>query len=66
MLSLAPVPIKVSSDTDPTHIYCCNPDLALCGTDISNTPHVDQDGILCVVCEDLEDQECTCQTTEQK
>ncbi len=43
------------------HIYCCNPDLALCGVDVSAHPVVDIDDADCIVCLDLEDQTCpTC------
>ncbi|MFH8867153.1 hypothetical protein [Streptomyces griseus] len=43
---------------DLNHIYCCNPDLALCGTDLSTHPIVGIDDADCVVCLDLEDDEC--------
>lgn len=43
------------------HVWCCDPDLALCGKDVSAEPEVpDGFGIDCVVCIDLEDQPCTC------
>lgn len=65
MLAPMPAPSTAStSDDQLTHIYCCNPDLGLCGTDLSDTPEVDEDGILCVVCEDLEEEPCTCQPME--
>ena len=32
------------------HIYCCNPDLALCGTDISTMGYADHQQATCVVC----------------
>lgn len=38
------------------HIYCCNPDRALCGTDVSNMPEIDDAN--CVVCLALEEQPC--------
>lgn len=41
------------------HLYCCDPDTALCGTDISDSPELFDDGdTTCVVCDDLEDQPC--------
>lgn len=47
--------------TDITHVWCCDPDVALCGEDVSTEPEVpDGVGIDCVVCVDLEDQPCTC------
>lgn len=39
------------------HLYCCDPDLALCGTDISGHEDNDADGT-CVVCLDLEFAPC--------
>jgi hypothetical protein len=62
VLDTAPAPTTPSTSLDLTHVYCCNPDLALCGEDVSNTPEVDQDEQLCMVCEDLEEQPCTCST----
>ena len=45
------------------HLYCCDPDTALCGTDISDTPELFDDGeTTCVVCADLADDDCTCPT----
>lgn len=62
MLAPAPAPSTTSTNDDGlTHIYCCDPNLALCGNDLSDTPEVEEDGIVCVVCEDLEEQPCTCQ-----
>lgn len=55
--------VKGSWTTDDSldHYYCeCDPDLALCGADLTA---VDEslDGQMCVVCEDLEAIECqTC------
>lgn len=60
MLDTAPAPTTNSTSTGLTHIYCCDPDLALCGEDLTDIPTVDEDTNLCVVCEDLEDQPCTC------
>jgi hypothetical protein len=45
---------------DLNHIYCCSPDVSLCGLDISQHPEVDTDDDMCVVCEDLEDGPCAC------
>lgn len=43
------------------HIYCCDPDAALCGADVSTHPEVDLSEADCVVCVDLEDAICpTC------
>ncbi|MFE9736154.1 hypothetical protein ACFYO9_37510 [Streptomyces sp. NPDC005863] len=39
---------------DVTHLWCCDPNLAMCGEDVSDSPEVD-DGVGqdCVVCVDL-------------
>jgi len=42
---------------DIVHIWCCDPDMGLCGTDISDEPAV-ENGIECAVCRDLEDHPC--------
>lgn len=42
-----------AGDSDLNHYYCCDPNVALCGTDISAMPETDED-IDCVVCADLE------------
>jgi hypothetical protein len=60
MLDTAPVPTTTGTRPDITHVYCCNPDMALCGEDLSSQHEVDDDDQPCVVCSDLEDQECTC------
>lgn len=66
MLAPMPAPPTAStSDDGLTHIYCCDPNLGLCGTDLTDHPDVDEDGILCVVCEDLEDEPCACQPVEK-
>ncbi|MFB8182554.1 hypothetical protein ACFC8N_42525 [Streptomyces sp. NPDC055966] len=63
----APVAVPVAaptldltrSDSETTHVFCCNPDLALCGSDVSDTPVVPAGvGDDCVVCLDLEQQPC--------
>lgn len=60
MLDTAPAPTTSNTSTGLTHIYCCDPDLALCGEDLTDIPEVDEDTLLCVVCDDLEDHPCTC------
>jgi len=45
-----------NSTTDLNHVFCCIPDLALCGVDISGDEIVDYDEADCIVCLDLEDQ----------
>lgn len=45
--------------TDLTHWWCCNPDIGICGTDLTNTPEVDDDtDVDCTVCTDLVNQPC--------
>lgn len=57
--ALAPATELTGFDNDTTHVTCCDPDTALCGWDVSNTPVVsDGVGHDCIVCVDLEDQPC--------
>ena len=57
--TLAPTPLTSHDAADETHVVCCNPEIALCGSDVSGTPWVDQDEeATCVVCHDLEGQPC--------
>jgi len=45
-------------DNELLHTYCdCDPDLALCGVDLTNVSEA-EDGVLCIVCEDLIDLPC--------
>jgi hypothetical protein len=49
-----------NSHDDTTHVFCCNPDRALCGQDVSTEPEVPYGvGHDCIVCLDLEDQPCS-------
>lgn len=59
--SLAPAPVKTTNgSSDLDHLYCCDPDLALCGTDVSDVPEIDADSdITCVVCADLDGEPCS-------
>ncbi|WP_435597065.1 hypothetical protein [Streptomyces anulatus] len=54
----APAGTGSAAPPDLNHIYCCNPDLALCGADVSTHPIVGIDDADCVVCLDLEDEAC--------
>lgn len=51
-----PIPDLSARETgsvDLNHLYCdCDPDKALCGTDVSGWPENDE-GDPCVVCDDL-------------
>lgn len=42
------------------HVYCCNPNLALCGTDISTMGEADHQQATCVVCVELNDTGAPC------
>lgn len=66
-MTTAPTPAVVSAETttgssdDLNHIYCpCDPDIALCGTDISDYAFAEDDETDCVVCTDLEDADAPC------
>jgi hypothetical protein len=54
-----PAPTRTSEGDELDHIYCCDPDVALCGTDISGHEDNDADGT-CIVCLDLEFAPCRC------
>lgn len=57
--ALTPDTDTTGLDSETVHVYCCNPDLALCGYDISDTPEVPSGvGHDCIVCLDLELQPC--------
>jgi len=58
--ALAPEPItSQAAADDETHVVCCNPDTALCGTDVADGSWVEDDvETTCVVCRDLEGQDC--------
>jgi hypothetical protein len=47
-----------AAGADINHWYCCDPDRALCGADVSDEPEIDQDPD-CVVCEDLCERPCS-------
>jgi len=53
---------RTSADDDLDHIYCdCDPDLGLCGSDISAAIFIGDDeqlDFLCLVCDDLADDPC--------
>lgn len=52
-------PALGSDDLDHVVCTCCDPDLALCGRDMTGTDWVDDNqGLRCVVCADLQDLPC--------
>ncbi|MFD4258198.1 hypothetical protein ACFWR9_11345 [Streptomyces sp. NPDC058534] len=61
MTALVATPTTVDqAHDDLTHVVCyCDPNLALCGTDVTDSDWVDEDeDTTCVVCVDLVDQPC--------
>lgn len=61
--ALLPVPapaLVAAEGTREIHVYCCDIDVGLCGTDISALP-VLADGVpaTCVVCADLDGGPCS-------
>ncbi|GAA3384404.1 hypothetical protein [Streptomyces racemochromogenes] len=62
MTATQPTPTARRTSGSPDeldHLYCCDPDIALCGTDISDHEDNGADGS-CIVCLDLEDNPCDC------
>lgn len=60
-LTTLPAPTRTGAPADLNHIFCCNPNITLCGVDSSEAEIVDYVEADCVVCLDLEDQTCpTC------
>lgn len=46
---------QTQDDNEPTHVSCChNPDLAICGADLTDSTVVDEADNECLVCLDLE------------
>ena len=47
------------ADPDDNHLYCCAPDVSLCGLDISESDELDfADEECCIVCRALEGSPC--------
>lgn len=47
------------ADDDLAHLYCeCDPDVSLCGLDISGEPEATDPADWCVVCDDLNEFPC--------
>lgn len=56
-----PAPATTPAGTDENHIYCCNPDRALCGTDLTGHTYLPAGTApTCVVCTDLENRYGPC------
>ena len=46
---------------DFDHIFCCDPNIGLCGTDLTDVPEAPlREDAMCVVCEDLEFSDAAC------
>lgn len=44
---------------DTVHWWCCNPDIGICGTDLTSTPEAPDDTeVTCVVCIEIVNQPC--------
>ncbi|WP_128803687.1 MULTISPECIES: hypothetical protein [unclassified Streptomyces] len=52
MTVLAPEPVETdTADEGITHVICCDDDTAICGTDVTGEPFVDDSvAVDCVVC----------------
>lgn len=60
-IAIADAPTRQRADDDDlSHVYCCDPDTALCGADLSNTPEDESVETDCVVCLDLEATVAAC------
>lgn len=54
---------QIAAEDDPGtyHLVCCEPDTALCGTDVSDIPYGPlEDEQWCAVCWDLADVDVSC------
>lgn len=52
-----------SGDDDPDHYYCCDPDIAMCGADLTGVDDIGDDGVvdpLCPLCAYVEDHYLPC------
>lgn len=50
---------RTKADPDENHLYCCNPDVSLCGLDITDTNEQDfADEECCPICRDLSGLPC--------
>jgi len=53
-----PADSDIGSNDDMDHYFCCDENLALCGTDVTGMPFGRTAGFMCVVCEELRYQPC--------
>jgi hypothetical protein len=55
---------RVDLGSSLNHVYCCDPDLALCGLDLADVPDAwDPTVPTCVVCDDIDGAEVPCGPT---
>ncbi|MET7900624.1 hypothetical protein [Streptomyces sp. NPDC005336] len=64
----APAGVTRADDDELDHVYCCDPDRALCGADLSDVAEIvddwdNEDVDVCVVCVDLERRGVRCGPT---
>lgn len=59
-LDLAPTKGSTDDGDELDHLFCCDEDVALCGSDLTGTEfgEVVSEESLCLVCNDLEGQPC--------
>lgn len=53
-------PRRSAASSDLDHLYCCDPDLSLCGLDIADLDELEDfpDEDLCIVCRELGELPC--------
>lgn len=59
-LAVAPTAVSLDDDDDFTHMVCCDPNVALCGADVTTAQVVDASPAEdeCIVCVDLDRLPC--------
>lgn len=51
--------LKKEMDDELHHYYCeCDPNIALCGSDLTDTPEVQTEENACLVCKDMDNYDC--------
>ncbi|MDI5965803.1 hypothetical protein [Streptantibioticus silvisoli] len=59
--SLQSVPAATTAGADENHLYCCNPDLGLCGADLTGHTYLPAGTApTCAVCNDLKNRYGPC------
>jgi hypothetical protein len=62
MAAPAPAPHTTRNTTNVDHLYCCNPNLALCGDDLTAVPEGREHDTLCALCVLADDLGHPCST----